>query len=114
MIALSHGQSRSNRLLTSTAAAPPLFLRLAPPDRIERIFQIVRIRWIHAKRSALHILQRLNIYLGGEEVAHRHQSVERINKFASLDFFYSVEQEFSSHGRTGQADCFQDRNFTTI
>src|SRR5213078_594038 len=52
VIAASHGQSRSNRLLTSTATAPPLFLRFAPPAWIERIFQIVRIRWIHAKRSA--------------------------------------------------------------
>src|SRR6266481_1830740 len=114
LIAASHGQSRSNCLLTSTATAPPLFCRFAPPVRIKRIFQVMRVRRIHAKRSALHILQRLNIHLGGEEVAHRQQSVERIDKFASLDFFYSLEQEFSSHGRTAQTDCFQDRNFTTV
>src|SRR6266576_7102889 len=114
MIAVSHGQSRSNRLLTSTSTAPSVFFTFAPPVRIERIFQIMCVRWIHAKRSALHILQRLNIHLGGEEVAHRQQSVERINKFAGLDFFYSVEQEFSSHGRAAQADCFQDRNFTAV
>src|SRR5205823_8354998 len=114
MIAVSHGQSRSNRLLTSTSTAPPLFVRFAPPVRIERVFQVMRVRWIHPKRSALHILQRLNIHLGGEEVAHRQQSVERINKFAGLDFFYSVEQEFSSHGRAAQADRFQDRNFTAV
>ncbi len=114
VIAASHGQSRSNCLLTSTATAPPVFFRFAPPARIERIFQIMRVRWIHPKRSALHILQRLNIHLGGEEVAHRQQSVERIDKFASLDFFYSLEQEFSSHGRTAQTDCFQDRNFTAV
>ena len=98
MIAVSHGQSRSNRLLTSTATAPSLFCRFAPPAGIERIFQIVRIRWIHAKRSAFHILQRLNIHLGGEEVAHRHQTSESIDKFASFDFFYLVEQEFSCDG----------------
>ena len=114
VIAASHGQSRSNRLLTSTATASSLFCRFAPPVRIKRIFQVMRVRRIHAKRSALHILQRLNIHLGGEEVAHRQQSVERINKFASLDFLYSVEQEFSSHGGAAHADRFQDRNFTTI
>src|SRR5256885_6335926 len=114
VIAASHGQSRSNCLLTSTATAPPVFFRFAPPAWIERIFQIMRVRWIHPKRSALHILQRLNIHLGGEEVAHRQQSVERINKFASLDVFYSVQQEFSSHGRTAHADCFQNRNFTAV
>src|SRR5437660_2032325 len=114
LIAASHGQSRSNCLLTSTATAPPLFLRFAPPAGIERIFQIVRIRRIHAKRSALHILQRLNIHLGGKAVSHRQQSVERIYKFAGLDVFYSVQQEFSSHGRTAQADCFQNRNFTAV
>src|SRR5207237_2254663 len=113
-IAVSHGQSRSNLLLTSTATAPSLFCRFAPPARIKRIFQIMCVRWIDAKRSAFHILQRLNIHLGGEEVAHRQQSVERINKFASLDFLYSVEQEFSSHGGAAHADRFQDRNFTTI
>src|SRR5205807_5043912 len=114
VIAASHGQSRSNRLLTSTATAPPLFFRFAPPVGIERIFQVMRVGWIHAKRSALHILQRLNIHLGGEEVAHRQQPVERINKFAGLDFFYSVEQEFSSHGRAAQANCFQDCNLTAV
>ena len=31
---------------------------------------------------------------------------------AGLDFFYSVEQEFSTHGSAGQTDRFQDRNFT--
>src|SRR5204863_4145660 len=71
MIAVSHGQSRSNRLLTSTAPPSPLFFRFAPPVRVERIFQIMRVRWIHAKRSALHILQRLNIHLVGKEVSHR-------------------------------------------
>jgi hypothetical protein len=72
----------------------------------------MRVRWIHAKRSALYILQRPNTHLGGEEVAHRHQASERIDKFASLDFFYSVEQEFSCHGSAAHADRFQDRNFT--
>jgi hypothetical protein len=112
VIAASHGQSRSNRLLTSTATAPSLFCRFAPPARIKRIFQIMRVRRIHAKRSAFHILQRPNIHLGGEEVAHRHQASERIDKFAGLDFFYSVDQEFPCHGRSGQADRFQNRNFT--
>jgi hypothetical protein len=112
VIAASHGQSRSNRLLTSTATAPPLFVRFAPSARIERIFQIVRVRWIHAKRSALHILQCPNTHLVGEEVAHRHQPAQRVNKFAGLDFFYSIEQEFSCHGRAAQADRFQNRNFT--
>ena len=114
VIAASHGQSRSNCLLTSTATAPPLFLRFAPPAGIERIFQIMRVRWIHAKRSALYILQRPNIHLGGENVAHRQQAFQGIDKFAGLDFLYPVEQEFSSHGGAGQADRFQDRNFTTV
>jgi hypothetical protein len=78
------------------------------------MFQVMRVRWIDAKRSALDILQRPNIHLGGEEVAHRHQPIERINKFPGLDFFYSVEQEFPPHGGAGQTDRFQDRNFTTI
>ena len=72
----------------------------------------MRVRWVHAKRSALYILQRPNIHLGGEEVAHRHQPAERINKFAGFDFFYSFEQEFSRHGGAGQADGFQNGNFT--
>jgi len=114
MIAASHGQSRSNRSLTLTATAPPLFVRFAPPARIQRIFQIMRVRWIHAKRSALHILQRPNIHFGGEEVAHRQQPPERINQFAGLDFFYSVEQEFSCHGGAAQAERFQNRNFTAV
>jgi hypothetical protein len=112
MIAASHGQSRSNRLLTSTATAPSLFFRFAPPARIERILQVVRVRGIHAKRSALHILQRPDIHLAGEEVAHCQQPAERVNKFAGLDFFYSVDQEFSCHGSGAQADGFQNRNFT--
>ena len=114
MIAASHGQSRSNRLLTSTTPPSAVFFRFAPPARIERIFQIMRVRWIHAKRSALYVLQRPNIRLGGEEVAHRQQPSERINKFAGLDFFYSVEQEFSCHGRAAQAERFQNRNFTAV
>ena len=113
MIAASHGQSRSNCLLTLTATAPPLFFRRAPPARIERIFQVMRVRWIHAKRSALYILQRPNIHLGCEEVAHRHQPAERIDKFAGFDFLYLVEQEFSCHGTPAQADGFQNGNFTT-
>jgi hypothetical protein len=112
VIAASHGQSRSNRLLTSSATAPPLFVRFAPPARIEGIFQIVRVGWIHAKRSVLHILQCPNIHLVGEEVAHGHQPAHRVNKFSGLDFFHSIEQEFSCHGRAAQADRFQDRNFT--
>ena len=113
MIAASHGQNRGNRLLTSTATASSLFILLAPATRIERVLQVMRVRWIDAKRSAFYVLQRSNIHFGGEQVAHRQQPIERINKFAGLDFFDSVEQEFSSHGRAGQADCFQDRNFTT-
>ena len=74
----------------------------------------MRVRWIHAKRSALHILQRPNIYLAGEEVAHRQQPAERVNKFPGLDFFHAVDQEFSSHGRATQADRFQNRNFTAV
>src|SRR5438876_4562506 len=111
VIAASHGQSRSNRLLTSTAPPPAVFFRFAPPARIERIFQVMHVRWIHAKGSALHILQRPDIHLSGEEVAHRQQPSERINKFAGLDFFYSIDQEFSCHGRAGQANRFQNCNF---
>ena len=113
MIAVSHGQSRSNLLLTSTSTAPSLFFRFAPPVRIERIFQVMHVRWIHAKGSALHILQRPNIHLSGEEVAHRQQPSKRINKFAGLDFFYSIDQEFSCYGGTGQANRFQNCNFAS-
>lgn len=113
MIAASHGQSRSNRLLTSTATAPPMFVCFAPPARIERIFQIVHVRWIHAKRSVLHILQCSNIHLVGEEIAHRYQPAQRVDKFTGLDFFYSIKQEFSCRGRAAQADRFQNRNFTS-
>ena len=111
VIAASHGQSRSNRLLTSTTPPSAVFFRFAPPARIERIFQVVHVRWIHVKRSALHILQRPNIHLAGEEVAHRQQPAERVNKFPGLDFFHAVDQEFSCHGRAAQADRFQNRNF---
>ena len=113
MIAASHGHSRSNRLLTSTTPPPAMFFRFAPPVRIERIFQVMHVRWIHAKGSALHILQRPNIHLSGEEVAHRQQPSKRINKFAGLDFFYSIDQEFSCYGGTGQANRFQNCNFAS-
>jgi len=114
LIAASHGQSRSNRLLTSSATAPSLFSRFAAPVRIERIFQVMRVRWIHAERSALYILQRPKIHLACEEVAHCQQAFEGIDKFAGLDFFYSVEQEFSRHIIAAQADRFQDGNFTAV
>lgn len=111
MIAASHGQSRSNRLLTSNTPPPAVFFRFAPPARIQRIFQVMHVRWIHAKGSVLHILQRPNIHLGGEEVAHRQQPAERVNKFPGLDFLHAVDQEFSCHGCAAQADRFQNCNF---
>ena len=74
----------------------------------------MRVRWIHAKRCAFYILQRTDIYFCYEEVAHRLQTVESINKFACLEFFDSIEQDFSCHGCTCEADSFQNCDLATI
>jgi len=72
MIAASHGQSRSTRLFTSTATTSPMFLLLAPSIGIERVLEVVRVRWIDPKRSAFYVLHRFNIHFGGEKITHRH------------------------------------------
>ena len=113
MIAVSHGQSRSNRVFTSTAAASPVFFLFAPAIGIKRILQIMRVRRIDAKGSTFYILQRLNIYFGGEKITHRQQTLNSIDKFARLDFFDLVEQELSPQGRAGKTDCFQNHDLTT-
>ena len=87
MIAVSHGQSRSNRLFTSTATTSPMFLLLTAAIWIKRIFEVVRIRWIDAKRSAFYVRQRFNIHFGREKITHRQQTSESIDKFARLHFF---------------------------
>ena len=74
----------------------------------------MRIRWIHAKKSAFYILQRTDIYFCCEDVAHRLQTIESVNKFACFQFFDSVEQEFSCHGCAVKADRFQNCDLATI
>src|SRR5205085_689509 len=113
-IAVSHGHSRSNCLLTSTATASPLPFFVALSVRIEGILQIVRIRWVDAKRGALHILQSTNIHFGGDEVSHGEQALERVEKFSRLHFVDAVEEKFPGHGGAAEANRFQNHDLTTV
>src|SRR6266404_5845215 len=86
--------------LLAAPAPPPLFMRLAVSG-MERFTQFFGVGLIDAEHRAPDIFHRANVQPVREDVTHRHQTIESVNKLAGFEFRHPLEQCATRNRRSG-------------